>query len=545
MRRHVFGYSMNPRANRKIDESAKIIIEDNQINLEEPTPKIFDINVVNIPVFIITRTSNRPNYFTKCIESIQEQTYKNIINVVTVESPKDEKYVKKITKFSSQKPIICKVTKEDKEDTTIMIDGIKFYHAPYNKYVNEANSKIINYCKENGIVDYVVTLMDDDDCYTEKTAIEKIVTKFFEDFKFLNGCMVKWQEKLKTKTIPALHELESRPRLYNIGSNSFAYSGDLIDQSIWDEWSCSDFRSARNIFDHAKVIKSISKVLTTIQRDDCDGGRGIKDDLPIKTQKVTLEIEDIDKIDIIIPNYTTDQSLQINLDCLISIRKHLKNYRLIFVDNNGPLRNEIKNELKNHEDVFLIENTENLGFIKAVNQGIATATADYIFLLNNDTALTHRSVHKLLETLKKEENVMAIGCLCNTNGSWQNVDNARRGLELDIKPYEGTHDEYAEYLDSTIPGVYKIRKSGMIAFFATLFKRDVIKKVGYLNEEYNIGLCDDDDYCLRILKAGYHLAVRCDTLIFHNHRTTFKQLFSEEELKEYQTKNTEYFHKNK
>lgn len=45
---------------------------------------------MDIPVYILIRTSNRPVFFAEMMESIKNQTYKNIVTIVHSDDPRDE-----------------------------------------------------------------------------------------------------------------------------------------------------------------------------------------------------------------------------------------------------------------------------------------------------------------------------------------------------------------------------------------------------------------------------------------------------------------------
>jgi hypothetical protein len=55
-----------------------------------------------------------------------------------------------------------------------------------------------------------------------------------------------------------------------------------------------------------------------------------------------------------------------------------------------------------------------------------------------------------------------------------------------------------------------------LAFFCVAIRRDVIAKVGLLDEEYQLGFFEDDDYCARARQAGYRVVV-CDDVFVHHH----------------------------
>jgi len=46
--------------------------------------------------------------------------------------------------------------------------------------------------------------------------------------------------------------------------------------------------------------------------------------------------------------------------------------------------------------------------------------------------------------------------------------------------------------------------------------------VGNFDERFGLGLCEDNDFCLRVRKAGYRLVCAGDTFIHHYQSATFR-----------------------
>ena len=101
-------------------------------------------------------------------------------------------------------------------------------------------------------------------------------------------------------------------------------------------------------------------------------------------------------VDIIIPQYN---NCEYTINLLKSIKDCTRDYRIILIDNGSDIAefNSTIKELKTHDSYFVIQNPENLGFIKGVNQGIASSTAEYVILQNNDTIVEPGWVDKMLE----------------------------------------------------------------------------------------------------------------------------------------------------
>jgi len=211
--------------------------------------------------------------------------------------------------------------------------------------------------------------------------------------------------------------------------------------------------------------------------------------------------------DIVLPHYGASPELtDLCLRCLQSIRTYTDNYRLIFVDNGTPAMEwrDIVSELGLHDNVKTIRNTENAGFIRAVNQGMALATAPYIVLMNNDTEAVPSWTDKLSSAIKG--NIAMAGPLTTTSGSWQGTWKPRK------------------------PNPFIIQHTAMLAFFCVMIRNSTRREVGYLDESYGVGFGDDDDYCRRVHDAGYKIALVQDLTIPHHHRTTFNTLYDRQQI---------------
>lgn len=99
-------------------------------------------------------------------------------------------------------------------------------------------------------------------------------------------------------------------------------------------------------------------------------------------------------VSIIIVNWNTKDILK---DCLESIFGQTKNieFEVIVVDNASSDSSVamVKNDFPG---VRFIQNTENIGFAAANNQGMKIATGRYILLLNSDTIILGNAITKTL-----------------------------------------------------------------------------------------------------------------------------------------------------
>lgn len=143
---------------------------------------------------------------------------------------------------------------------------------------------------------------------------------------------------------------------------------------------------------------------------------------------------------------------------------------------------------------------ENQGFVRATNAGLLVTTAPYVLLLNNDAEVVEGWLPKFLEVMDREPTVGVVGPRSTPVHDWQ-----------------GRTPE--------APGWSVLPSGSMLGFYCALLRREVVTRVGALDEGFGAGLGDDDDYAGRVEAAGWRLALRTDLTVLHRHRTTFRALW--------------------
>jgi GT2 family glycosyltransferase len=74
-----------------------------------------------------------------------------------------------------------------------------------------------------------------------------------------------------------------------------------------------------------------------------------------------------------------------------------------------------------------------------------------------------------------------------------------------------------------------------------LLKRELVDLIGYLDEGYEKGNFEDDDYCMRARMAGYKLAIAKNSFVYHHGTITFKK--NRISHSQYMERNRERFYK--
>lgn len=158
-------------------------------------------------------------------------------------------------------------------------------------------------------------------------------------------------------------------------------------------------------------------------------------------------------------------------------------------------------------------NSTNRGFAGGNNDGIATASGNIMVLLNSDTQVTAGWLTKLRATLAADPSIGLLGPVSNEVGNEQKI------FTCGTAPGE-VLAEGSAWMKCSAGDMFETDRLG---FFCVAFRREIIERVGLLDESYDLGFYEDDDYCIRVQRAGYRLVCREDVFIYHRGSATFRK----------------------
>lgn len=190
-------------------------------------------------------------------------------------------------------------------------------------------------------------------------------------------------------------------------------------------------------------------------------------------------------------------------------------YEVIIVDNASTdgTREYLSRLSASDGRVHTVLNDSNRGFAPACNQGLRLARGDVLVLLNDDTVVTPGWLRRLTVRLEDPE-VGMVGPTTNRIGNEAQVDTSYRTLaELVLFADARAKGHAGQAFD--IP---------TLTMFCLAMRRDVYEAVGALDERFEVGLLEDDDYSLRVRSAGYRLLCAEDAFIHHFAETSFGKL---------------------
>ncbi|MBU0895533.1 MAG: glycosyltransferase family 2 protein [Candidatus Omnitrophica bacterium] len=219
-------------------------------------------------------------------------------------------------------------------------------------------------------------------------------------------------------------------------------------------------------------------------------------------------------VDIIIPVYN---ETILTKNCIDSIAaKSDTPYRFILIDNASADETRIflQNFARSNNNVALISNKTNLGWVKAVNQGIGLSSSPYVCIMNNDTVVkTSGWLAKMIAVVETAGDIGLVNPCFDSNPGTAKGEPGEPYIEIDF-----------------------------CRGYCVLIKRTVIIKVGGLDEAYGLGYYDDDDLSVRAMRAGFICVRANDVVVEHLKDTTFSAIFEDNERKTLHEKNKQLFY---
>jgi GT2 family glycosyltransferase len=213
----------------------------------------------------------------------------------------------------------------------------------------------------------------------------------------------------------------------------------------------------------------------------------------------------------------TKDGLAFNRLCLESVLANSRDedFELIVVDNGSDdgTRAYLAELADLDARVRVLLNGRNRGFAPACNQGLRLALGEHLVLLNNDTMVPPGWLGGLLSHLRNP-GVGLVGPVTNRIGNEAEVETDYRTWGEFLEFARRRSREHAgEWLEMRTP-----------AMFCLAMRRQTYRDLGPLDERYEVGLLEDDDYADRAREAGYQQRCVEDTVVHHFGEASFGKL---------------------
>ncbi|MBB6694140.1 glycosyltransferase family 2 protein [Cohnella xylanilytica] len=209
---------------------------------------------------------------------------------------------------------------------------------------------------------------------------------------------------------------------------------------------------------------------------------------------------------IIIP---TNDRLDLLIRCVESVRRYSPEDIEIIVVDNGSADGTISWCLR--ERIRFVSLARNEGYPAACNKGLRVAAGDALVLLNNDTVVSSRWLDNLLAALYSAPDIGMVGPVTNYASGRQQVR----------YPYADLEEFQRIAAEVNVSDPAKWIRTERIVGVCLAFRRELMERIGLLDERFSPGHYEDDDYCLRARLHGFGLLICPDALIHHEGSASF------------------------
>ncbi|WP_052016887.1 glycosyltransferase [Paenibacillus sp. MAEPY2] len=226
-------------------------------------------------------------------------------------------------------------------------------------------------------------------------------------------------------------------------------------------------------------------------------------------------------IDIVIPIY---DALDYTRKCIATVLKNTSiPFNLYLLNDKSPdsnvetYLNSLKGYSKNNflQNLYVIHNEKNMGFVKNVNNGMRLSTNDVV-ILNTDTEVPPYWLERLVKPMLEDRSIATITPFsnCATICSYPNFceDN-----ELPQGQSVNESDQYFKKFSTE-----KVIEIPTGIGFCMAMNRKALNQIGYFDEDaFGKGYGEENDWCMRAKHAGYKNVLVPNLFVYHKHGVSF------------------------
>ncbi len=208
------------------------------------------------------------------------------------------------------------------------------------------------------------------------------------------------------------------------------------------------------------------------------------------------------EVTVIIPNYNGIQYIG---DCLECLRKQTMDVDIIVVDNASTDGSD--DVAGASHNVKLIKLSQNFGFCRAVNEGIAATKTKYLILLNNDTKPEPTFAQELYNVIDAHPDTFSVASKMIQMNAPDRIDSAgdlycalgwafSLGKDMSVKRYDRE-----SVIFSACAG-------------AAIYRKDLFEQIGYF-DELHFSYLEDVDVGYRARIMGYVNRYTPKAVVYH------------------------------
>ncbi len=223
------------------------------------------------------------------------------------------------------------------------------------------------------------------------------------------------------------------------------------------------------------------------------------------------------QVDVIVPIY---RGVEETLRCLAAARRSsgLAAFELIAINDASPepLLVEYLEKLAANGLLTLLHNSENLGFVKTVNLGMALNPDRDVVLLNSDTQVCGDWLDRLRRAAYSSGDIGTVTPFSN-NATICSYPEFPRGNALP----PDVSIEQLDRLCAELNAGERVEIPTAVGF-CMYIRRTCLDEVGYFDEQrFGRGYGEENDFCLRARAGGWRSVLTGDTFVYHAGSVSF------------------------
>jgi GT2 family glycosyltransferase len=215
----------------------------------------------------------------------------------------------------------------------------------------------------------------------------------------------------------------------------------------------------------------------------------LKEPLP----SLSFSQTDTPTVSVVVPVFN---QFRFTCHCLAALQRQCSDhpFEVIVVDDCST--DETSARLPAFENLKLVRNHENLGFVRSCNAGAAEARGDYLVFLNNDTQVQPAWLDALIETFAIRPNAGIVGSrLLFPDGRQQEAGGIVFG--------DGSSWNYGHLDDPYKPEYSYVRETDYVSGASLAIRRDLFEQLGGFDAHFVPAYYEDADLAFRVRAAGF------------------------------------------
>ena len=207
------------------------------------------------------------------------------------------------------------------------------------------------------------------------------------------------------------------------------------------------------------------------------------------------------KASIVVPVRNNEEMIGDCIESLLAQDFPKDDYEIIVVDNKST--DKTADIIKRYPVKYVYE--DKIGRTKARNTGIKNSSGEIIAFIDSDCVAEKNWLNELVKGFKNKR----VGGVGGKNIGYKTSTYVERYIEIYYKEYNKNFTSYVPPKVMTNNAAYRF---------------DVLEEIGYFDESFETG--EDFDLSARTFWNGYEVDYASAAVVFHRHRSSFRELFN-------------------